>query len=142
LVSKLSGGGGGNSVSEFYSSFNESRELEDGSFRFVGRRTGVLGVLKLKLENSDDVGVVLGHYEGLPWCDIITEVRYESLWKIYDAYRGSSHVDRLDRITKALQTGMTVSVSIRKKGKEQRASEGDYDREYAVYIFADETLQR
>lgn len=121
-------------VSKFYSTFNESRMLGDGCFRFVGRQTSVLGVLMVKHQNVEDFVVVLGRHEGLPWCDIVTDVGNRSLVRIYDTYRGDSHVDRLDRIAKPLQSGKLASVAIRKKGREQRASEGYYDGEYAVHI--------
>ena len=49
-------------------------------------------------------------------------------------YRDDSHVERLDRIAKLLQAGMSVSVAVRKKGTEQKDSGGHYDREYAVHI--------
>jgi hypothetical protein len=120
---------------KFYPNLKESRRLGDGCFQFAGRRTGVLGVLRPKhKENAKDFVVVLGHQEGLPWCDVVTDLENKGLAKIYDTYRGDTHVDRLDRIAKPLQAGMSVSVAVRKKGKEQKASEGHYDAEYAVHI--------
>jgi hypothetical protein len=123
-------------VSEVYSGFNEWRKLGGECLRFVGRRTGVLGVLMLKHQNAEGFVVILGHYEGLPWCDIVTDIGNKSLVRIYDTYRGDSHEDRLDRATKPLQAGMSASVAIRKQGREQKALESVYDGEYSVHISA------
>jgi hypothetical protein len=133
-VMEQSGAKDGYYVSGFYSSFSESRMLEDGCFRFVGRQTGVLGVLKVKHQIAEDFVVVLGRQEGLPWCDIETGVGNRSLVRICDTYRVDTHENRLDRIAKSLQSGMLVSLAIRKKGKKQRISEENYDGEYALCI--------
>jgi hypothetical protein len=118
-----------------YPKLGESRELGDGCFQLEGRRTGTLGVLKPKhKKTAEDFVVVLGHHEGLPWCDVVTDVGNKSLIRIYDTYRDDSHVDRIDRIAKPLQAGLSVAVAVRKKGREKKSSEGYYDGEYAVHI--------
>jgi len=124
------------SVSEVYSSSTEWKKLGDECFRLLGRRTGVLGVLMFKYRNAEDFVVILGRCEGLAWCDIITSVGNTSLVKIYDSYRDASYTDCLDRIDKPFQGGRSVAVAIRKKAKQERASEGEYDGEYAVHISA------
>jgi hypothetical protein len=78
--------------------------------------------------------VVLGHYEGLPWCNVVPDVGNESLVKIYNTYRRDSHVDRLDRTAKPLRAGMLVSMAIRKKGREEKALEGEYTVHISVHV--------
>jgi hypothetical protein len=133
VVIEQSGANGGYYVSDFYSSFSGSRRLEDGSYRFSGRQTGVSGVLKVEHQRENFVAV-LGHYKGLPWCDIVTDVRDGSLARIYNTYRADdTHMNRLDRDSKPLPSKMLVSLAIKKRGRSQRNSEGCYG-EYSLHI--------
>jgi hypothetical protein len=105
---------------------------EGGSIEVMGRRSNaVLGALKFKNKNAGDFIVVLGRFRGRPWCDIVTDVGNKSLQRVYETH---SFVNRLDRITKRIQAGLSVSVAIRKQGGKLKAEGHDYDEGYCVYI--------
>jgi hypothetical protein len=119
---------------EVYSSSSDWRIIRDDCYRFVGRSTGVMGILQYQCKNAEDFVVILGHCKGLAWCDLETDMVNKHLMTVYDAYRRGSHEDRVDRITKQLKDGRSVAVAIRKTAKQQTIREGDYDGGYAVYI--------
>jgi hypothetical protein len=120
--------------SKAYAGLTEWADLKDGSFRFWGRRTCVFGVLLFERPNTKPFVIALGRYENLPWCDIVADFGNLSLERIYHSYAGDLHRDRIDRISKTLQPGITGFVSIRKQQGKKPTLEVKYDSEYAVLI--------
>jgi hypothetical protein len=135
LVMKLRGARESSCNWKFYPKLKESRELGDGCFQFAGRRTGVLAVLKpIHTNDAEAFVVVLGHHKGLPWCDVVPDISNKNMAEIYDTYETASYVDCLDRTTKSLQAGISVSVAIRKKGRAEIALEAEYTVHVSVHI--------
>jgi hypothetical protein len=56
------------------------------------------------------------------------------LERIYHSCEGESHIGGIDRISKALQPGISISASIRKQQGKKLSAEMNYDSEYTVHI--------
>jgi hypothetical protein len=134
LKMALLGPRAGYCFSKAYAGLTEWADLKDGSFRFWGRRTCVFGVLLFERPNTKPFVIALGRYENLPWCDIVADFGNLCLERIYHSYAGDLHRDRIDRISKTLQPGITGFVSIRKQQGKKPTLEVKYDSEYAVLI--------
>lgn len=116
-----------------YAGDHEWLDLGDGSFQFYGKRTCVLGALLFETENTKAFVLVLGRYEGLPWCDIVIDPGNTTL-RIYQNYVGKCNTGRIDRVTQMLESGGSVSVSIRKQEGKQISAEVEFDGEYRVHV--------
>jgi hypothetical protein len=104
---------------------------DDGSIPARGRRSHtILGGCVFENKDAGKFAVIIGRYQGQPWCDIATEIEQDIKAICYQ----HSYMGRSDRVNRSLPGRTSVSVSIKKRGPKLKTEKDGYDDGYTLYI--------
>lgn len=103
----------------------------DGSVQVKTRRGNVVfGAYMLEKKHLEKFAVIIGRFEGRPWCDMVANID-QDLRKICRAHSYKGHSDRMSR---SISDSASVSIAIKKRGPKLKDEKDNYDEGYTLYI--------
>jgi succinate dehydrogenase flavin-adding protein (antitoxin of CptAB toxin-antitoxin module) len=104
---------------------------DDGSIPARGRKSHtILGGCVFENKDAGKFAVIIGRYQGQPWCDIVTKIDQDIKAICYK----HSYIGRSDRVNCFLPGRTSISVSIKKRGPKLKTEKDSYDEGYTLYI--------
>ena len=116
----------GYEVSSTYPATNDYRSIP------VSTRKShtILGGYLFENKDAGKFAVIIGRYQGQPWCDIVTKTDGD----IKAICFKHSYIGRSDRVNCSLPERTSVSVSIKKRGPKLKTEKDSYEEGYTLYI--------
>jgi hypothetical protein len=104
---------------------------DNGSILAATRKSHtILGGYMFENKDAGKFAVIIGQYQGQPWCDIVTKIDRDIKAICFNhSYKGRS-----DRVNCFLPERTSVSVAIKRRGLKLKTKKDTYDEGYTLYI--------